>query len=370
MTGQSRGEQSMLRDDLKTVRGILAKKREVSANLHETAAWCQPGRWYVEGPYARHKDVELPEGLRDSIRGIRTRRASRELVERAAPPWLVTVPDHDSRAAAQSNCSIAYLSSGGNWKLFDFDNQVIWTRLRHVGNLDRDKANHERYATYFNIPAWHIVELDDGIWRSETYLADANLVHSDEKVRADSLKVLFQQYAVFARREAAPANPALTRAAIRAIVQTAPESIPARAAQRYAPDMERLGAKVGLLPAHGDLSGQNVFVCGGQPWIIDWDTAGQDQPMFYDPLYLILREAELGRPDLLRAFLDGKFDQELDRMFALCGLPPRSCDNLILLMHSYVVHFHAIRTAERRDATRHNIESLWNRLQPFCAGYV
>src|SRR5665213_1286147 len=170
MPRKSRGEQTMLRDDLKTVRGILAKKREVGANLLETAAWCHPGLWYVEGPYARHKDAELPEGLRDSIRGTRTRKASRELVERDAPPWLVNVPDHRSPATPQSNCSIAYLSNGGNWKLFDFDNQVIWTRLRHVDNLDRDMANHQRFAVFFNIPAWHTVTLDDGVWRSETYI--------------------------------------------------------------------------------------------------------------------------------------------------------------------------------------------------------
>ena len=359
----------MLRDDLKTVQGIRARKREVGATLLETAAWCHPGLWFVEGPYARHKDAELPEGLRDSIRGIRNRRASRELVERAVPPWLVSVPDRVSPETPQSNCSIAYLSNGGNWKLFDIENQVIWTRLRHVDNLDRDLANRQRFAVYFNIPAWRTVALDDGIWQSETYIADANLAQSDAAVRVEALEVPLKQYAVFGRREAIAPDPSLTAAAVETVRQCAPDSMPARVAQKHAGAMDMLGARVKLLPAHGDLSAQNVFVCGGQPWIIDWDTAGRHQPLLYDVFYLVLREADLGRPDLLQALLGGVFDTELDRMYASCDLSARPCDNLVLLMHSYMIHFHTIKCAGKRDATRHNLESLWNRLQQHCVGY-
>lgn len=361
----------MLRDDLKTVRGILAKKREVGANLRETAAWCHPGVWYVEGPYARHKDAELPEGLRDSIRGIRSRRATRELVERAAPPWLVNVPDlGSSPSTPQPNCSIAYLSNGGDWKLFDIENQLIWTRLGHPDKLERDLANRERFARFFNIPEWHTVTLDDGIWRSEPYIGDANLAHCAPQLRQDTLRALLRQFSLFARAGAQPCNPELTQAALKTMRQCAPRSIPARAADKHTAEMNQLGAAVKLLPAHGDLSAQNVFVRDGQPWIIDWDAAGQHQPLLYDLLYLILREAELGRADLLQAYLGGKFDEEIDRMFAACDLPARPCDNLILLMHSYIVHFHAMRQAERRDATRHNIEMLWSRLQAFCVEYA
>ena len=358
----------MLREDLKTVRGILAKKKEVGTRLRESAAWCRPGVWLIEGPYARFKDAELPEGLRDAIRGIRTRRASRELVERAAPPWLVNVAA--SGGGDAPNCSIGYLSNGGNWKLFDLDNQVIWTRLAHPERLARDKANFDRFSVYFNIPAWRVVEMDDGPWRSEAYIADANLVHSSSATRVEVLKTLLEQYALFARRETRPADPALTAAAIATLGECAPGSIPARVAERFADAMAILGERIKLLPAHGDLSAQNVFVCGGQPWIIDWDTAGEYQPLLHDLLYLVLREAELGRTDLLTAYLEGGFDEGLRRMFSLCDLSAPPCDNLVLLVHSYIVRFHTRRRANHRDANRQNVESLWNRLQPACAGHL
>jgi hypothetical protein len=212
--------------------------------------------------------------------------------------------------------------------------------------------------------------MDDGPWRSETYIADANLVHSSTETRVEVMKTLLEQYALFARREARPANPALTAAAIAALGECAPGSIPARVAARFAADMARLGDHVKLLPAHGDLSAQNIFVCGGQPWIIDWDTAGDNQPLLHDVLYLILREAELGRTDLLGAYLEGGFDEGLSRMFSLCDLSAPPCDNLVLLVHSYIVRFHASRRANHRDANRQNVESLWNRLQPACAGHL
>jgi Ser/Thr protein kinase RdoA (MazF antagonist) len=134
--------------------------------------------------------------------------------------------------------------------------------------------------------------------------------------------------------------------------------------------MERLGDLLKLLPAHGDLSAQNIFVSDGQPWIIDWDNAGHHQPMLQDPLYLIIRESELGRIDLLTAFLAGNFDTELHRIFALNGLSNAPCPNLVLLIHAYLIHFHNKRAAGQRDADERNVDILWKPLLVYCADYL
>ena len=134
--------------------------------------------------------------------------------------------------------------------------------------------------------------------------------------------------------------------------------------------MKSLGRTLNLLPAHGDLSAQNVIVCEGLAWVLDWDTAGSPQPILYDILYLIVREAALGRTDLLDAFVAGRFDDGLERNLTAFGLAVRPADNLLLLLHGYIVHFHAARSAARLDASAANVDSVWNPLHGYCAKHL
>ena len=354
-------------EDLRTVREISTKKGLVRRYLQESAGYCRTGLWYIEGPYARHREVPVPDALRDAIRGIRRRKRLRELVERLTPPWHAYIPRHGSK---RDQCSIAYLSNGGKWKLFDLEKKVIWTRPSRNDRLARETENLVQFGHYFNIPDWEIVQRDGQVWRRDRYVGDKNLSQCDTGERIQILKVLFGQYEAFAASAAGRPAPELTHAAVSTIMECAPRSLPARIAAKHHAEIEALAASLRLLPVHGDLSAQNVFVLDGRPWIIDWDSAGVGQPILQDLLYLIIRESELERIDLLTAFLSGYFDDELLKIFSLNGLGGAPCGNLLLLVHAYLIHFHQKRLAGHRDVQARNVDKVWRPLRSYCARYI
>jgi hypothetical protein len=230
--------------------------------------------------------------------------------------------------------------------------------------------NFVRFGRYFNIPKWEITRENGQLWRREHYIGDKSLSQCETAERIEMMKAVLRQYEAFAASEAIGPAPELTQAAISTMLECAPRSLPARIAAKHHAAMETLGASLKLLPVHGDLSAQNVFVSDGQPWIIDWDNAGDYQPMLVDPLYLVIRESELGRIDLLAAFLAGHFDTELLRIFALNGLANAPCSNLVLLVHAYLIHFHHKKAAGQRDADRRNVDDIWKPLLVYCTDYL
>jgi hypothetical protein len=359
----------MLHEDLQTVRGILRKKILVKAYLRQTASWCRTGLWCIEGPYARHVKASLPQGLRDAIRGIRKRQRTREFAERIAFPWFTYVP-HSSSTTTARQCSIAYLSSGGDWKLFDLENELVWTRPANARKLEMELEMFKRFRPYFHIPPWHTLREGETLWRLDKFICAPSLVHCSTDERLAIVNVLLQQFATFGRSGALAADSRMTADAIRAIEGCAVSSIPYQVIKKHREVIEHLGAALKLLPAHGDLNAQNVYVIDRQPWIIDWDTAGHSQPMLYDVLYLILSEATFGRVDLLEGFLNGCFDENLEQVLLLSGLRKQEFSNFVILMHNYIVHFHFLRDQGRRDAHRRNIDDTWNPLSAFCWSYI
>jgi hypothetical protein len=358
----------MLFEDLRTAHGIFLKKRRVKALLEETAGWCLPGTWHIEGPYARRSGIELPDGLRDSIRGIRTRRASREFVERLLPPWRTRVPKRVASTKPATGCSIAYLSNGGNWKLFDLENHAIWTRATGTKDMTAETQRLGRFGSFFRIPAWRTVVDEQRVWRCDQYIDGPNLAHCSQEQRLVAVRILLRQFGDLARAEARAPDSDLTRDAVRTMLEVAPDSVPAAVAARHGDELGQLGANLKLIPAHGDLSAQNVFLEAGLPWIIDWDTAGRCEPMLYDVLYLILREATLGRRDLFLAFAQGAFDVDIERALASAGMGAARCHRLILLVHAYLVHFHRKKHAGQRDAQAKHVDDSWNSLRSHLRG--
>ncbi|MCC6531336.1 MAG: phosphotransferase [Burkholderiales bacterium] len=357
----------MLLEDLRTVHEIFRKKSRVREALRETAGWCLPGDWYIEGPYARHSEVELPEELRQAIRGIRKRQVAREIVERILPPWRV----HLRRAAMakpERQCSIAYLSNGGNWKLFDLDNAAIWTRPLGGRDMAPEIENLRRFGAHFKIPSWGTVRDDGKLWRFDQYIGARSLAHCTEAQRIDAVAALLRQFGEFARTHSLGPDPDLTQAASATILESAPASLPARFAEKHRPALERLGSALRLAPAHGDLNAHNIFLHQGEPWIIDWDIAGRYQPFLYDILYLIFTDVALGRSDLFVAFLEGRFDDAIERALGSIGAPAPDCNRLLLLVHAYLINFHRKKRAGQRDAEAQNVNALWNPLQTYFAG--
>jgi hypothetical protein len=342
-----------LREDLKTVVGIIQRKRLVRQRLHDEMAHCRPGLWYVEGPYARHHEAELPGGLQDGVRGIRNRRTVRELVERLAPPWFAYVRPRADPADKQ--CSIAYLTNGGDWKLFDLENKVVWTRSIFDGKLDREAHALDRWSQFFRIPDWHTVHEEDGAWRVEAYLPGQTLASSGAEVRAGGVRDLLEQYRRFAAAGAQAPDPGLTAAALTTLRAVAQGSPLARFVEAHKEPLARLGRELPLLPSHGDLNAMNVFVCEGEAWVIDWDSAGIPRPALYDVLYLFLHEAMLGRRDLVEGWLDGRYAEDAATIVVGVDVDVRS-DALSLLVHAYAIHFHSIHQAGKRDADRRNVD--------------
>lgn len=349
----------MLLEDLATVREIKKAKRLVRARLKSTANWCRPGLWYVLGPYARHHRARLPDSLHDAIHGLVKRRVARSIVERAMPPWHTVIPEPIC-GTQRRNCTIGYLAKTGDWKLFDLEKDDVWTRSRVPENSYQDIENVKRFRPYFFVPESYTVQQDGTLWRCDTYIHGRKLAQCRSDEREAAFRSLLHQHLVFARCEAREPNLELTRRAIETMRRFAPDSIPGLFVEKRCEQLERLGSNLALLPAHGDLNAQNVIISAGQPWLIDWDAAGELQPVLYDLLSLILWEADLGRFDLLRAFFGGAFDPGVCEVLSLCGLTNPPCDNMLLLVHAYILRFHMLRSANERSAVASNVARLWN----------
>ncbi len=283
------------------------------------------------------------------------------------PPWHTYVPP--SGRADASGHSIAYLSNGGNWKLFDPSRMFILTRPIW-GGKSPEVVDVRQFEKYFNIPSSEIIEATGQLWRRDEYVGDTTLVQCGTSLRASMVLRLFEQYGRFAETHRTRPDLQLTEDALTTIDEIAPASIPARIAVANLASMRVLGGCLALLPAHGDLSAQNVLVRDGQPWIIDWDQAGRSEPILYDLLYLIRREAELGRSDLVQAFLEGAFDDQVRALLSSVGLSSIPCGNLMLLVHAFLVHFHRKKQNRHRDTTSRNVEAAWNALRPYCRAFL
>jgi hypothetical protein len=348
----------------------MARKHDVASLLFETADWCQPGRWYVEGPYARRQGVPMPDTLRDAVRGIRTRRLSRELIERGAQPWFVRLRPGGSETPTHGSCTIAYLSNGGDWKLFDLEHHEIWSRSRFPEKLSREIANRARFSPHFNIPAFAVEDIDGQAWRHETYFDGPTLARCEPSKRTHVVHTLISQFAAFAAAESFAPDVAARRRSLERFQTFAPDSLPARIIAGQPNDVDDINRRLPDLHAHDDLSGQNVFVVDDEPWIIDWDTAGASRSALHDLLYLILREAELGRHDLLQKYLAGEFDASLARIFIPGDRSARKGHNLVALAHAYVLRFQALRDARRSEASRRNVDTVWQPLLAYCADQI
>jgi hypothetical protein len=353
--------------DLETVRTIARRKARVKARLLETGPrWCRPGRWRIEGSYARHESTDLPAGLRDAIHGIWKRPLARALTERAVAPWRARMQRPAGNVHVAADCSIAYLSNGGRWKLFDLGNARVWTRLRDLERARAEQARIEPFRMALNIPDCRLVDDAGTLWRSDRYVSGINLALCRPDRRLEITRTLAEQYARLAMAMATPANPDFTSQAVGTLCDFAPASLPAQLCGRHLDRIHEFGASLPIMPAHGDLSAQNVFVAEGQPWILDWDEAGRKLPVLYDVLYLVTREAELDRFDLLAAFLDGAFDEGIPERFGGACLHGGPHDRLLLIVHAYAVRFHWQRTAGQRDANAHNVDDVWAKLRSYC----
>jgi hypothetical protein len=251
------------------------------------------------------------------------------------------------------------------------DAGIVWTRPPHVDMLAIEMRKIQQFASHFNVPPASAVELQGQLWRREPYIQGTPLSCSTDLLeRKQVLRVLLEQYAAFAEREATPPVPEVTHAAIATIRDSAPESLPARIASNHDVEMRALARALPMLPAHGDLGGQNVLIGNGGPWILDWDNAGEPLPLLHDILYLMIREAELGRVDLLEAFLSGALDEEVRRLLARNGCLTIPSSNLVMLAHAYLIRFHLKSRDGHRDTEARNVDSAWNPLRRYCSSLM
>jgi hypothetical protein len=361
------GAVKTLLEDFALVHAIAERKRLIRRLLLESKQHCRSGLWYVEGRYARHRSSSVPRAITDAVRGIRKRWRLGDMVEKALPPWHAHVPA--AGTANEGECSIAYLSKRGDWKLFDLSAMSILSRPIWRGKEPEVKTV-EVYANYFHVPASEIVRTSGRLWRREQYVGDTTLMQCSNEVRVSMLDVLFEQYKQFAESQAIAPSSQLTSDAISTMLSIAPDSIPSRIVKKHEAAMRAFGGSFPLVPAHGDLSGQNVLVFRGKPWIIDWESAGRSGPVLYDLLYLFLREAEFGRLDLLEAFLHGTFDARMCTVLAVLGVRCPLQDKVLLLVYAYLITFYWKKTLGERDAGRRNVDVLWNPLIGYCRNHL
>ncbi|WP_052667102.1 phosphotransferase [Nitriliruptor alkaliphilus] len=173
----------------------------------------------------------------------------------------------------------------------------------------------------------------------EELIEGATLADVDEPDRRlDAIVTLLAGYTDLARAERSGSASSLLAATL---AEASTAALPPRLAawlETMAPHLLQRAAAWPLVPCHADLTADNVMIRDGEPVLIDFEWA-RHLPFFYDPLWLILREASDGRGhDLLEACLDGRLDPAISALCDAAASPPEDVTTLLvttLLMRCY-----------------------------------
>ncbi|MBA2316201.1 MAG: phosphotransferase [Euzebyales bacterium] len=195
-----------------------------------------------------------------------------------------------------------------------------------------------RLARHLAMPSWEVRPEVPGM--TEEYVEGDHLAALPQSEQEAVVRELLVAQGRLAADEGEGSTAAVLQGALQVVDRVdAPVSLRAEL-DRERPRLAVVAERCPLVPAHGDMSSDNLVVRDGRPVIIDLEWAGM-LPFGYDPLWLLLEEAvHRRRPALLQAYLRGVFDPELRAACTAADLPPAEGTGRRLLLLVLLVRCH------------------------------
>lgn len=331
-----------------------ARRRARHARLQQDAHFLRAGLWITANPkMARHWRHGRPSRQLQRAKGI-----------------------HSKPGLLRTLASLTWIRSNGTHSIFLpnaykadavlIDPATSVLRVLHTGPISRASIESRiLLSRYLDTPIFEV--LDGGRLIREEFVQGDDIASLPSNERIDAFKVLLAGYASLCAHEAIGSAGSLFDSAVQASMEVGlPGNLTLFVAAQAAavrPDVRRWS----LIPAHKDISAENIIVRRGRPVLLDFEWAGW-APFCYDPMWLIIREAATGnRHDLLEAYLEGRLDSELGALWesADLQLPPNKVAALvpIVLLSAYEAATTAGVTEPNR--LRRYLERWLSLVQPY-----
>jgi hypothetical protein len=188
--------------------------------------------------------------------------------------------------------------------------------------------------------------------------------------RAATWRRLTRSYADLAKVRARDYSGDIVTTALAAAMKCEIPTDLAAVLERDGGELMKWAGRQPLVPAHGDLSADNLIVdSAGAPFLIDFEARCVGLlPFFHDPLLLVVREANCGMPDLLGRIMSGEEDDVLACLWQMAGARCSADDVRFALLSVLLIHVH--RRDHRPgppDSSRfqHHLEWMWRSLASY-----
>lgn len=329
---------------LSRLSALRAERRRMAVALRSHAALLRPGPWVVLTPRIARHWLAVRDGRHARFKGSATRAygssawaparlLARHLLTSAIVPMRATRRDDARRVSAR--CTVVVRNAITNdLVLLDRRRGVVVRTHRQAATAAALDAR-ARLGRYVDLPQAR-AHPAAGI-TVEEYVEGRHLADLGPGERRAALRALVDAHARLIAGEGSGSSGATLASSLRVAerVELPPEL--RSALTGHADALAELAAACPLVPAHGDMSADNLLVRDGRPVLIDLEWADV-LPAFYDPLWLVLREAVSdGRSDLLRAYGAGCFDVELRAGCRVAGIPFQARTRTLLLLHTLLV---------------------------------
>lgn len=323
---------------------LRAERRRMAVALRSHAALLRPGPWVVLTPrIARHWLATRGEHpARSTGSAARATGSSAWAPARLLARHLLTSAIVPTRAAGRGDagrvsarCTVVVRNAiTDDLVLLDRRRGVVVRTHRHAPTAAALDAR-ARLGRYVDLPDAR-VDPAAGI-TVEEYVEGRHLADLGPGERRAALRALLDAHARLIAGEGSGSSAPTMTSALRVAERVELPAELRAALTEHADALAELAAACPMVPAHGDMSADNILMCDGRPVLIDLEWADV-LPAFYDPLWLVLREAVSdGRRDLLRAYGAGRFDDELRAACRVADIPFQASTRTLLLLHTLLI---------------------------------
>jgi hypothetical protein len=346
---------------------IRSEKRSLTQLVREKASHLRPGPWFVaKGGYGRHwLERGPPRLLKETKLRRSTRKGSRDQVARILyriiPPLVTRVP------AGEGTHTIMIPTKGGVLLMDPGGGSVLRfapdpDELREVARIRAEMAGHVASPSF-------LVVGEGGAVR-EQLISGRSFRHLAAAARATAWRRLTGGYASLAEARGRGSSGQVVAAALAAAEGCLlPEGLRSilDVSER---ELVRWAGSQPLVPAHGDVSDDNLIIDGtGSPFLIDFEARCVGElPFFHDPLLLVIREAKRGRPDLLDRIMRGQEEDVLATLWHSARVGRSHDDLTFALLAVLLVHVHRrnhIPGPPDPDRLQDHLRQTWLALDAF-----
>lgn len=202
----------------------------------------------------------------------------------------------------------------GDVKIFDFVNHIVLNKINDFTEYTHRKETHHKIQNHFMTPVIAFVDSEQLILEKYIDFQSINTWNKGDKQQL--IKDLFEQYTDYLASVSVHKQSSIH---IEEFLSVITHLAPRHALVNIIKECLSLGwenTEFPVVRGHGDFCFKNILVDDENTYVIDWEQA-QDNSFFYDLLYFFLEEANEGNVSLLKRFLEGKYDYQFQRVFAL-----------------------------------------------------